>query len=77
MQAIISLAHNLDIKVVAEGVESIEHTTMLCALDCDHAQGYYFAKPLSVEVARQFILTKSRAVVALASEGAGGKSNGG
>jgi EAL domain-containing protein (putative c-di-GMP-specific phosphodiesterase class I) len=40
------VARNLDLKVVAEGVETAEQARELRALRCDSAQGYYFAKPL-------------------------------
>ena len=42
----ILLAHNLGMKVVAEGVESKEVWDILLELDCDEAQGYWMAKPL-------------------------------
>ena len=45
--AIITLAHNLDLKVVAEGVETGGQLALLQALECDMAQGYYFAKPMN------------------------------
>jgi EAL domain-containing protein (putative c-di-GMP-specific phosphodiesterase class I) len=60
VHAIISLAHNLDIDVTAEGVETAEQLDMLRALDCEHAQGFYFAKPLDAATARSF-LAKHRA----------------
>lgn len=47
--AIINLAHALDVKVIAEGVESSAVRAQLTALGCDLAQGYYFAEPASVE----------------------------
>lgn len=55
INAIIQLAHNLGMKVVAEGVESAEQVAMLCALDCDFAQGYLFSKPLGPRQAEEFI----------------------
>jgi EAL domain-containing protein (putative c-di-GMP-specific phosphodiesterase class I) len=51
VQAIVTLAHNLNVKVVAEGVETRQHMVKLQALDCDFAQGYLFAKPLSAPAA--------------------------
>jgi len=44
--AIISLAHNLKLKVVAEGVETVAQAKFLRARGCDEMQGYYFSKPL-------------------------------
>lgn len=46
---IIRLAHSLSLKVVAEGVETEAQLNFLRAHGCDEIQGYYFAKPLSVE----------------------------
>jgi EAL domain-containing protein (putative c-di-GMP-specific phosphodiesterase class I) len=45
--AIVSLAHNLEIEAVAEGVENVEQVSELQALGCDAAQGYLFAKPMA------------------------------
>jgi len=46
VQTIISLAHSLRLKVVAEGVETEEQANMLRLLGCDQMQGYLFSKPL-------------------------------
>jgi EAL domain-containing protein (putative c-di-GMP-specific phosphodiesterase class I) len=45
--AIVSLAHNLEIEAVAEGVETVEQVSELQALGCDAAQGYLFAHPMA------------------------------
>jgi EAL domain-containing protein (putative c-di-GMP-specific phosphodiesterase class I) len=47
VQAIIALAHSLDMRVIAEGVENEAQRAKLTSLGCDYAQGYHFAKPLS------------------------------
>ncbi len=47
--AIISLAHNLRLRVVAEGVESEDQAAFLRSLGCDSAQGYLFSRPLSAD----------------------------
>lgn len=49
VKAVIEVAHALNLKVVAEGVESQEQLSMLKALDCDEIQGYLISRPLSVE----------------------------
>ncbi len=46
VRTIISLGHNLGMKVVAEGVETQDHVEMLKVEGCDEAQGYRYAKPL-------------------------------
>ena len=47
VQAIIALAHSMNMRVIAEGVENDLQLTKLTSLGCDYAQGYHFAKPLS------------------------------
>jgi EAL domain-containing protein (putative c-di-GMP-specific phosphodiesterase class I) len=43
---IISLAHSLNLRVVAEGVETDTQARLLFLLKCEEAQGYLFSKPL-------------------------------
>jgi diguanylate cyclase (GGDEF)-like protein len=47
VESTIELGHNLDLKVVAEGVESIEAYERLAELGCDYAQGFFLSRPLS------------------------------
>lgn len=47
VQAIVDLAHNLALKVVAEGVENAHVLSRLARLGCDTAQGYFLGKPMS------------------------------
>jgi len=46
-QAIVQMAHTLDLRVVAEGVETEAQRDVLVKLGCDELQGYLFAKPMS------------------------------
>jgi EAL domain-containing protein (putative c-di-GMP-specific phosphodiesterase class I) len=46
VQAIIGMAHNLKLKVLAEGVETAEMAQLLSEYGCEQAQGYYFARPM-------------------------------
>jgi diguanylate cyclase (GGDEF)-like protein/PAS domain S-box-containing protein len=47
VEAIISLAHRLKMRVVAEGVETEEQFAILLEMNCQYGQGYLFSKPLS------------------------------
>ncbi len=51
VNAIISLAHNLNISLVAEGVETADQVAMLQALGCDQGQGAFFGLPLAPDAA--------------------------
>lgn len=55
IETIITLAHQLGMKAIAEGVETPVQLNQLQALHCDEAQGYLFSKPLSPEAAEAFI----------------------
>ncbi|HIJ59435.1 MAG TPA: EAL domain-containing protein [Nitrospirae bacterium] len=46
VKTIIDIAHNLNLKVIAEGVEHLEQMEFLRNLNCDELQGYLFSKPL-------------------------------
>jgi EAL domain-containing protein (putative c-di-GMP-specific phosphodiesterase class I) len=48
-RAIINLAHDLGLKVVAEGVETADALRMLVEFDCDAAQGYHISRPVAAE----------------------------
>nr|GFC19830.1 uncharacterized signaling protein CC_0091-like [Tanacetum cinerariifolium] len=47
VQAVITLGHSFDMKVIAEGVETFDLLDALALRGCDEAQGYYYAKALS------------------------------
>ncbi|WP_081976290.1 bifunctional diguanylate cyclase/phosphodiesterase [Ureibacillus manganicus] len=49
IETIISLAHNIGLQVVAEGVEYKEQLEMLIKYNCELVQGYYISKPLNYE----------------------------
>ncbi len=49
VRTIVTLARNLNMDVVAEGIETQEQRAQLHALGCQYGQGYMFAKPLSVD----------------------------
>jgi diguanylate cyclase (GGDEF)-like protein len=55
-QTIVQMARNLDLKVCAEGVETLEQKALLVDMKCDQLQGYLFAKPqpLDLVLAREY-----------------------
>ncbi len=55
IRAIIDLAYNLKMEVVAEGVETAQQYKLLKRLGCHYAQGYYLSRPLPADRAAQFI----------------------
>ncbi len=57
VNAIISLASGLELRVIAEGVETEELKNLLLSLDCDMMQGYLFSRPLPPEAATELLLS--------------------
>ena len=55
VKAIVNLAHELDLFVVAEGVETKEQLEEMAALNVDYIQGYYFSKPLPADEYVKFL----------------------
>lgn len=49
VSSLIELAHNLDLKVVAEGVEARDTLEILGEMGCDFAQGYYIGRPMPAD----------------------------
>ncbi|HNJ86598.1 MAG TPA: EAL domain-containing protein, partial [Agitococcus sp.] len=47
INSIMSLARNLNMKVIAEGPETEAHVQQLQELDCNFGQGYFFSRPIS------------------------------
>lgn len=60
VEAAVHIAHLLGINVAAGGVETKAQLEMLRAFNCDLFQGFFFAKPLTPEHARQFLLERVR-----------------
>jgi PAS domain S-box-containing protein/diguanylate cyclase (GGDEF)-like protein len=58
VQAIVSLARNLGMDVTAEGVENHEQIIQLQSVDCSHAQGFLFSKPLDCKGAELLLAEK-------------------
>lgn len=54
-KAIIVMAHELGMKVIAEGVETAEQRALLTAAGCDYGQGYLFARPMPAQDFEAFV----------------------
>ncbi|OGB28833.1 MAG: hypothetical protein A3F78_07430 [Burkholderiales bacterium RIFCSPLOWO2_12_FULL_61_40] len=61
VSGIISLAHNLRLKVVAEGIETQEQRQFLAKLSCDYIQGYLLSEPIPADVFESHFLTENLA----------------
>jgi EAL domain-containing protein (putative c-di-GMP-specific phosphodiesterase class I) len=55
VRMVIDLAHTLEMKVVAEGVEDRRQAALLKEMGCDLAQGFYFAKPMTADAVSDFL----------------------
>ena len=55
VHAMINLAHNLKLEVVAEGVESVEQLALLRGFGCDQVQGYLISKPLPLDELQDYL----------------------
>lgn len=60
--SVIQLAHQLGLKVVAEGVETESQHRFLLSQKCDLVQGYWLARPLSLEASLAFLQSRDRRV---------------
>lgn len=58
--AIINLAHSLNMRTIAEGVETKAQFSFLCKNGCNELQGFYYSKPLSADQFEKFVQRKSK-----------------
>jgi diguanylate cyclase (GGDEF)-like protein/PAS domain S-box-containing protein len=63
ISAIVTLGRGFNLRVVAEGVETIEQLEMLRALNCEEMQGYWFSRPLPMNEATKFLCNHFQAKV--------------
>jgi len=63
VRAIVTLAHNLGLNAIAEGVETAEQLAQLRELDCELAQGYWFSKPLHSSAVTQMLINISNIAI--------------
>lgn len=62
-EAIIMMAHRLGMKVIAEGIETVQQKTLLIRAGCDYGQGFLFAKSLSPKELEAYVLQHNHAVL--------------
>lgn len=60
VRAVVTLARNLGMEVVAEGIETVVQLDQLKALNCEQGQGYYFSNPVDPESATKLIQNDQR-----------------
>lgn len=60
VNAVIQLAHSLELVTIAEGVETIDQLQYLQQQGCDEIQGYYYSKPVLAKIFEDFYKTHSR-----------------
>ncbi|MBE9228305.1 EAL domain-containing protein [Phormidium sp. LEGE 05292] len=58
VRAIITLAHQLNINVIAEGIETEQQCRKLQELGCEFGQGYFFARPLDAKAAQSLLMAR-------------------
>jgi EAL domain-containing protein (putative c-di-GMP-specific phosphodiesterase class I) len=66
VRIIIMLAHNLGLKVVAEGTETENHITLLKQLNCEMSQGYNYSRPADAQAMVKLLASNLAAVAASA-----------
>jgi EAL domain-containing protein (putative c-di-GMP-specific phosphodiesterase class I) len=60
VHAMINLAHNLNLEVVAEGVETPGQMDLLRSFNCDQVQGFLISRPLPIDELMDFLLAGAR-----------------
>jgi|WetSurMetagenome_2_1015567.scaffolds.fasta_scaffold00013_46 diguanylate cyclase (GGDEF)-like protein len=60
VQTIVSLGHALNLKVTAEGIETLQQLSLLQRLGCDEAQGFFFSRPVSSDDMSQMLISGNK-----------------
>lgn len=68
LSSIIYMAHQVDMSVVAEGVETRDQAALLRSFGCDYAQGYYFAKPMTAQAYETMLTTRDEPISPLSAD---------
>ena len=55
VELIVTVAHKMKLKVIAEGIDTARQVERLRELGCEFGQGYYFSQPLEAKAAQQFL----------------------
>lgn len=55
IEAVVALAHRLHLKIVAEGIETVDQWRLLRSIGCDAGQGYLFSPPMTMEAFEAFV----------------------
>ncbi len=66
VHAIITLARNMGMRLIAEGIETADQLVMLQAMDCDEAQGHHFARPMHPATVEEFLRQRETPAVVAA-----------
>ncbi len=67
-KAVLALANSLDLRTVAEGVETLDQANLLESLGCEKLQGFYFFKPMPIELLMPHLLDKVRGVIVMTQD---------
>jgi len=60
LDTIVSMAHHMQMKVTAEGIETVEQVELLKSLGCDQLQGFFFGKPMPADRVASEVLARFR-----------------
>lgn len=67
VRAVLTLAHNLGLDVIAEGIETANHLAMLKILKCEFGQGYFYSKPVDMAHAEALIVKATQVQFAMSA----------